>query len=284
MAKLACMTLPYAAHSFERALEGIATAGYKYVSFGLWHLGADVPDESNENAVAELKTLFNRYGLAPVQLIANKQFRPEEPLERAIKRIQLAQELGVREIITVGEGGYKKFPDELMLPEEFEPKHRAFVEQYQRIAEAAANYDVTITIKPHTGNTATAREVMETLKDIGAPNVLGSYDPGNVQFYEGVDAAQDFPQMAAKTLSIIAKDHRGARAQADFPVPGTGDVDFLQIFTDWRAAGGSLAVDGNIVIERVDGQTDDAAVIDERLREARESISTQINEASLPLI
>lgn len=284
MAKLACMTLPYAAHSFERALEGIATAGYKYVSFGLWHLGADVPDESDDNAATQLKALFNRYGLTPVQLIANKQFAPGQPLERAVQRIQLAQELGVREIITVGAGGYKKFPDEMMSPAEFAPIHQAFVEQYQRIAKAAADYDVTITIKPHTGNTATAKEVMETLKDIGAPNVLGSYDPGNVQFYEGVDAAQDFPQMAAKTLSIIAKDHRGARAEADFPVPGTGDVDFLQIFTDWRSAGGDLVVDGNIVIERVDGPTEDADVIDERLRQARESISTLINEASLPLI
>lgn len=284
MAKLACMTLPYAAHSFERALEGIATAGYKYVSFGLWHLGADVPDENNENAATELKALFNRYGLAPVQLIANKQFSPGEPIERAIQRIRLAQELGIREIITVGAGGYRKFPDEMMSAEEFSPIHQAFVEQYQRIAAAAANYDVIITIKPHTGNTATAREVMGTLKDIGAPNVLGSYDPGNVQFYEGVNAAQDFPQMAAKTLSIIAKDHRGERADANFPVPGTGDVDFLQIFTDWRSAGGSLAVDGNIVIERVDGPTDDPAAIDERLREARENISTLINEASLPLI
>lgn len=277
------MTLPYAAHSFERALEGIASAGYKYVSFGLWHLGADVPDESNANAAAELKVLFNRYGLEPVQLIANKQFRPEEPLERAIQRIQLAQELGVREIITVGEGGYKKFPDELLSVEEFAPRHRAFVEQYQRIAQAAANYDVTITIKPHTGNTATATQVMQTLQDIGAPNVLGSYDPGNVQFYEGFNAAQDFPQMAAKTLSIIAKDHRGARAEAVFPVPGTGDVDFVQIFTDWRIAGGDLAVDGNIVIERVDGPTEDATQIDQRIRQAFESVNTLINQAGLPL-
>jgi sugar phosphate isomerase/epimerase len=269
------MTLPYAEYSFERALEGIAATGYKFVSFGLWHEGNDVPDEANPNAVAELKTLFARYDLTPSQIIANKQFAPGEPIERAIQRIQLAQELGVREILTVGESRHGEMSDE-----EFAPKHRAFVEQYQRIAQAAENYDVTITIKPHTGNTATAKDVMQTLREIGAPNVLGCYDPGNVQFYEGVGAARDFPQMAQKCFSIIAKDHRGAQNNLDFPVPGTGDVDFAQIFSDWKKAG-AFVENGNVVIERVDGPTDDAKKVDERMRAARESITALMRQSGL---
>lgn len=248
MVQLACMSLPYAAYPFERALEGISRAGFRFVSFGLPHAGVGVPDEDDAAAGDRLKVLFERYQLQPVQLVANAQFAPGQPLERAVKRIRLAQELGVREILTVGAGGYKRFPDELLPEEEMARRHRDFVEQYQQIAEAAQPYDVTITIKPHTGNTATARDVMKTLEDIGAPNVRGCYDPGNVQFYEGIDSAQDFPQMAESTSSIIAKDHRGARAHLEFPVPGTGDVDFLQIFKDWKAAGGA----GPVVVERVD--------------------------------
>lgn len=280
MAKLACMTLPYTPHSFERALQGIAAAGYKYVSFGLPHAGIDVPDETDADAGAKLKVLFDKYRVQPIQLIANAQFAPGQPLERALKRIQLAQELGIPEIITVGAGGYKKFPDELLPADEMAQKHKAFVEQYQRIAEAALPYDVTITIKPHTGNTATAKEVMQTLSDINAPNVQGSYDPGNVQFYEGVNAAQDFPQMAKSTFSIIAKDHQGARANLDFPIPGTGDVDFLQIFTDWKNAGGG----GNVVIERIDGPGEpNATVIDERVSRSYESVSGLMQQAGLSL-
>ena len=275
MAKLACMTLPYAEYSFERSLEGIASAGYKFVSFGLWHEGNDVPDEADKNAAAELKTLFARYDLTPSQIIANKQFAPGEPIERAVQRIQLAQELGVRELLTVGEGRHGAMSDE-----EFAPKHRAFVEQYQRIAEAAKNYDVTITIKPHTGNTATAKDVMQTLQEIGAPNVLGCYDPGNVQFYEGVNAAQDFPQMAEKCFSIIAKDHRGAQNNLDFPIPGTGDVDFSKIFSDWKNAG-AISDNANVVVERVDGETDDAKKVDERMRAARESLAALMQQAGL---
>lgn len=280
MAKLACMTLPYTPHSFERALEGIAAAGYRYISFGLAHAGNEVPDEEDTDASAKLKVLFERYNVQPVQLIANAQFAPSQPLERALKRIRLAQELNIPEIITVGAGGYKRFPDELLPAEEMAQKHQEFVAQYQRIAEAALPYDVTITIKPHTGNTATAKDVMQTLKDIGAPNVLGCYDPGNVQFYEGINSAQDFPQMAGKTFSIIAKDHRGVRANADFPVPGTGDVDFLQIFKDWKSAGG----DGNVVIERIDGPGEpDAEVIDGRVAQSYQSIAALMQQAGLKL-
>lgn len=272
------MTLPYTPHAFERALEGIAAAGYKYISFGLPHAGQDVPDEEDAQAAAKLKVLFDRFGVQPVQIIANAQFAPGQPLERALKRIRLAQELNIPEIITVGAGGYKKFPDELLPADEMAAKHRAFVEQYQRIAEAAASYDVTITIKPHTGNTATAKEVMQTLSDINAPNVQGCYDPGNVQFYEGVNAAEDFPQMAKSTFSIIAKDHQGARANPDFPVPGTGDVDFLQIFTDWKNAGG----DGNVVIERIDGPGEpNPQIIDERVQKSYASVASLLQQAGL---
>lgn len=280
MAKLACMTLPYTPHSFERALEGIAAAGYRYISFGLAHAGQEVPDEDDKDTGTKLSVLFERYNVQPVQLIANAQFAPGQPLERALKRIQLAQELNIPEIITVGAGGYKSFPDELLPADEMAQKHKEFVEQYQRIAEAALPYDVTITIKPHTGNTATAKDVMATLKDIGAPNVLGCYDPGNVQFYEGVNGAQDFPQMAGSAFSIIAKDHRGERANADFPVPGTGDVDFLQIFKDWKAAGGN----GNVVIERIDGPGEpNTEIIDERVAQSYQSIAGLMQQAGLEL-
>jgi len=33
--QIACMTLPYAAFPFERALKGIASAGYRHVAWGL---------------------------------------------------------------------------------------------------------------------------------------------------------------------------------------------------------------------------------------------------------
>ena len=35
--QIACMTLPYAEFSFERSLEGIRSAGYRYVAWGTRH-------------------------------------------------------------------------------------------------------------------------------------------------------------------------------------------------------------------------------------------------------
>lgn len=278
MVKLGCMTLPYAAYPFERALEGIAAAGFRYVSFGLAHDGVDVPDENDAGAGAKLKALFERYQLQPVQLIANNQFEPGQPLERALKRIHLAQELGIPEILTVGVSSYRRFPHEPIPEEEVASRHRAFVEQYRRIAEAALPYDVTITIKPHTGNTATARDILNTLREIGMPNVQGCYDPGNVEVYEGISSAEDFLLMAHSTYSIIAKDHRGARANLEFPVPGSGDVDFLQIFKSWQPAEATASV----IVERVDVSGAPAAEkVDNVLSQSYKSTSALLEAAGI---
>jgi sugar phosphate isomerase/epimerase len=84
--------------------------------------------------------------------------------------------------------------------------------------------------------------------------------------------------MAKSTFSIIAKDHKGERANADFPIPGNGDVDFVQIFKDWKAAGG----DGTVVIERIDGPGEpNPTVIDERVAASYKSVHGLMQQAGL---
>lgn len=276
MIKLACMTLPYSKLPFERALEGISRAGYRYVAFGLPHAGIDVPDENDDQAIPTLQRLFFKYSLEPVMLIGNQQFKPGEPIERARKRLQTAKSLGIREVISVGAGSYRAFPTELLPIEEYQQKHRDFVQQYQKVAQEAEALDMIVTIKPHTGNTGTASLILDTLEQIGSPFVRASYDPGNVQFYEGISAKEDLRKIAEITYSIIAKDHRGAQANIDFPVPGTGDVDFRAIFHDMKNA--SFA--GNIVVERVDGPAD-PDLIDQRMLESRLSLEQLLQETGL---
>lgn len=129
---------------------------------------------------------------------------------------------------------------------------------------------------PHTGNTETAATIMKTLQQIDRPNVWGSYDPGNVQYYEGINAAEDFPQMAERSYSFIIKDHRGERATQDFPLPGAGDVDFPRIFASLKQAG----FNGNIFVERVaTGFSDPPEVIDQLLAETRIYLEKTLKEA-----
>lgn len=265
MGKIACMTLPYMRFSIERAFEGISRAGYQYVSFGLPHAGADVPVEGNDAEVSKLGKLLEKYELTPVMLICMKPFKYDQPIERAYRRLEFARALDIKEVLSGGVTNYKQFPDELLPQQQYEENNRKFIEHYKRIAEKAEQLGIVITLKPYTGNTATSKELSETIRQIASPNLLPCYDTGNVQFYEGIDAAEDFMNIANTTHSIIAKDHRGGRGNLDFPIPGTGDVNFRKIFKAW-----SQYVDGNgyVIVERADGPPE-PDLIDQRIYESR---------------
>ncbi len=267
--KLACMTLPYMKYSFERSLQGISQAGFRYIAFGLPHVGSDVPDEQDPQAVTKLQRLFDQYGVEPIMLVSTNQLAPGQPIERARQRFETARALGIPELLSLGVWGYQAFPDTPLPEQEIREKSERFAEQFRNVAKLAEEYEITVTLKPHTGNTATASHLIETIASIGSPFVKASYDPGNVHFYEGIDPVRDMGKLPVSQItSFIAKDHRGGRAVNDFPIPGKGDVDFGAMFRYLHAGG----FNGPVVVERVDGTNATAPTLDEldaTIREAR---------------
>lgn len=153
MIKLASMTWQYHELSLERALEGISRAGFRYVALGLPHQGVDVPNEHDESSVETIQALLQKYELEPVMLIANQQFKPGQPLSRAIGRLEAAKALGIKEMLSVGTSSYRKFPDEMFTEEEMAPVNQEFAEHFKIIADEAAARDLLVSLKPHTGNT-----------------------------------------------------------------------------------------------------------------------------------
>lgn len=274
---LASMTWPYREYSLERALEGVAAAGFRYVSLGLPHEGTAPIDDAAPGEAARVKDLLDRFGLTPVTYVCNDALAPSVALDAAQRRMDFLQELGVTEMLTVGTSSYRRFPDEPLPEAEQAQRHAEFVERYRLHGEEAERRGMVITIKPHTGNTATAQVVVDTLADIGSPAVRGSYDPGNVRFYEGVDPALDFPLMVNETVSFVAKDHAGERAFADFPVPGEGDCDFAAMFAELHRSDFA----GPVIVERLDGRGGDltAEQIDARLVQAAQNLGTLLEAA-----
>lgn len=268
---LAAMTLPYSRYEFARALSGIAQAGYRYVAFGLPHAGKPVPADDGPDEAQALAAALERHGLQAVMLVGTAAFEPGQPLERARQRLELARALGAREVLSLGVWGYRKFPDEPLAADELAARSAAFVAHFRQIARLAEEIGVVVTLKPHTGNTATGAVLAETLAAIGSPLVKASYDPGNVRFYEGIEPDEDVGHIAAQTHSLVAKDHRGPRAHADFPIPGEGAVNFPRILAQLRAHGFC----GPVVVERIDGQDRDPLPpeeIDRRLARARRNL------------
>ena len=280
MAKLVCLTLPYAQFPVERAIEGIARAGYTYVGIGWPHQGEDpIGSDPDGGPVRRFLDLCRAGGLTPV--VVGGGISPSDRLQKLKGRIDVAKAIGAEVVQTAGAGGYRRFPNQPLEPPAFEEAHRAFLADMKEAGPYAERMGVVVALKPHTGNTATARHLAALLPEIDCSAVQACYDPGNVHFYEGISPEEDFPLIAERTYEIVAKDHRGPRAEPDFPLPGEGDVDFARIF----AAAGQAGFDGPVVVERVNGTggTFTPEEIDGRILQARENLEGLLGEAGLEL-
>ena len=89
---------------------------------------------------------------------------------------------------------------------------------------------MTITLKPHTGITATAKACIEVTRRIVSDRLQICWDAGNVSFYEGIHPDPDLPDLAPRVKAVCIKDHLGLRGDANFPVPGQGQVDHERMF------------------------------------------------------
>ncbi|QHW33695.1 sugar phosphate isomerase/epimerase [Paenibacillus rhizovicinus] len=276
--KLACMTLPYAAHPFERALEGIARAGYRYVAFGTPHRNASVVDPEDQASVERVRELLTRFGLEPAMLLAHAQMHHTEPVEGALQQIRLAHALGIPEVNALGFWGYHRFPDEPLSAEEYETNSREFAAFFARLAQEAERLGVVVSLKPHTGNTATAKLLRGTVDAIGSPSVKACYDPGNISYYEGLDPLPGFESVVPLLASFIAKDHETGLRRYAFPVPGEGDMPFAAMFRQMAEAGFS----GPVVVEKLDGDGTPLPLeeLDRRVARARTNLERLLVQAS----
>ena len=276
--KIACQTLPYSELPFERAVEGIARAGYKYFAFGVSHQKVETPaPEDSDEKTLEYARMVTDAGMAPVMM-----FRPRAELgtpdsvDPFKRRLDQAALIGVQCVLAWGPWGYKKWPDEPYPPEEWEKLIAPWFEDMRPAAAHAESVGVTIVLKPHTGLTATAAVCRQTIERIGSPAVAVCYDGGNVHFYEGVDPVEDIKLCADITKAICAKDHVGERANPLFPCIGDGDVSHEGMLRVLKPFG----FDGPVAVERFEGPYKKSEMtpeqMDELARQAREHLEAAV--------
>ena len=137
---------------------------------------------------------------------------------------------------------------------------------------------VTITLKPHTGITATAAACLKVVKSIVSDRFKICWDAGNVSFYEGINPDPDLPDLAPCVKAVCIKDHLGGRAEANFPMPGSGQIDHELMFRTLFAGGFS----GPLALERVDGKGGPvtAEIVDERIAAAYNFLSPLLEKTA----
>jgi len=214
--------LPYRLYPFERALQGIQSAGYEFVAWGTTHRAAgetqDTPLLPKDASPKEAKTLADRcrdLGLTPLMMFS--EIYPEAPDAVAVltDRIRQASAAGVPQVLTFGhsEGASR----------------RLWVERLRALGGIARDCGVTLVVKQH-GETGQA--IGEIVREVADEGVRVNYDAGNVMDYTKgkVDPLEDIKHCPELIRSFCIKDHRMFPANEDCG-PGLGEIDHYRLLS-----------------------------------------------------
>lgn len=217
--QIACMTLPYSAFPLARALEGIRSAGYRYVAWGTTHEEPDgrvpvMPADAPPQKARELAKRCRDLGLEPLMMFS--MIYPEDPKAVPVltQRIKQASAAGIPQVLTFGhtQGGNRKL----------------WVERFRLLAPIARDHRVMIVVKQHGGSTGTGEACAEIVREVNDPVVMVNYDAGNVMDYLNLDPIPDIQKCAAAVRSFCIKDHRNWPKDEDCG-PGLGEIDHYRL-------------------------------------------------------
>ena len=269
---LSCGTLSYRQESLQRALEGIARAGFQWVEIGCVcgyceHITPETMDAADadqlEDQVAglglKIASIAGHVDLKYPLLgkgaeIARQGFdllraRIELPAicrwassTRASARTQDAAEL---------DNFYRDFDDLLQFAE-------------QR--------GVKIGLESHAGLTETAVATLALCQRMGRAGLGVNYDPGNVHYFTGLDPVADLAACRGEIgdwlIHVHIKDHRGGKGTWDFPPLGKGDVDLRAVAAILKQIGYQGPCSLEIEFRGPDSQDPSAEIIDRGVAES----------------
>jgi L-ribulose-5-phosphate 3-epimerase len=112
------------------------------------------------------------------------------------------------------------------------PKHTGVskevaYERLRRVGDIAKKHDVIVALETHPDLGVNAEAHLETMRRVNHPNVRVNFDTGNITYYnKGLDAVAELKKVIDYVATVEVKDHNGRYMDWNFPVLGTGVVDF----------------------------------------------------------
>lgn len=268
--KLGVNASMYGVLPLDQAMAHIRQAGYRYICIGRAHAGEviyspELPKSERTRMLRRIRDL----GVEPTMSLGGfaAELESDGGLEKYIAQLDLCADYEIPVMVGGGPWYYTNFPNLPKRQWDWLPEVSRFCNGLEQAARHAESVGVTITLKPHTGITARARDCMQLVTRIASPRLKIAWDAGNVSFYEGVYPDPDLPDLAPEVKAVCIKDHLGLRGDENFPVPGQGQVDHELMFRTLYGAGFT----GPLEIERVDGRDRGKLapeIIDERLTAA----------------
>ncbi|MSR59102.1 MAG: sugar phosphate isomerase/epimerase [Planctomycetaceae bacterium] len=265
--QVACMTLPYAQFPLERALQGIQSAGYKFVAWGTTHRNRDERDEpvmavdAPPDRARELARRCRDLGLEPLMMFSMIYPEHDDAEKIFTQRIKQAAAAGIPQILTFGhtEGD----------------RQTVWVERFRRLAPIAVDKGVTIVVKQHGGTTGTGEACARIIREVRHASIRLNYDAGNVMDYLDVDPLPDLKACADLVHSFCIKDHRNWPRDEDCG-PGYGEIDHYRLLAPLAFTGRKLPLCCENIFAPLVRRPTDPAQIDTLARRAREFLETVI--------
>jgi len=246
-----------AAFTLERALQGIAGVGLKYVELVAIpgycpHL---TPESMGSEEIDALVALLQQYDLRVSVINVAADLTTGSGVQLLGHTMRVARALGVSTIVThveqtETEGGAARFRQ--LLPE---------------ILDLAQNFGTTIALETHGGLVTTGTQGLEFLKEVGSGSLKMTYDMANVVYYGGMLPEADLSKMKDDIGAYIGHVHLKDKAnmklrEYDFPPFGEGILDFAAVVGLLEEGG----YEGHMSLEvELDGAPDSPERVDEAL-------------------
>jgi len=218
--QLGCTTNSYCKFPFERALQGIAESGLKFVEIAAVpvHCEHVKPELMDKKQFKELKSMIENYGLKPMSIGGHSDLTTDNGVELFKKRIDLAVEMEVC-IVNTAAGEIKTKADE-----------ESFFQNMKAVCKYLEEREIIAALECHGGIVGTGKECRKTVERIGSENVKINYDPANVIFYEGANPEEDIMDVVDYIAHFHIKDKLEDKGVWNFPAIGEGYINFRTLF------------------------------------------------------
>ena len=248
--QIGCWTRPWAKHEYRVAMDAVAEAGFKYISF----TGA--------------KTTTGRV-IAPKTTLAESEQVGHDARQRGL---EITYVYGGGLPLHTGTDSLRRMIDNCAAAggRAVVVAHLGDERTYDRHCEAiadccdyAAQRQVAIVLKPHGGLSGTGPLCRKTIQRVGHKSFTLLYDPGNIFYYSDgeLDPVEDAATVDGLVTGMSVKDYCHPKNVAI--TPGTGQVDFPALMA--RLARGGFT-HGPLVVETLAPGDPD-----QTLREARKA-------------
>lgn len=233
--RVGCNTAGYLRESLDRALDGIAAEGIRYIEFGsiLGYIEHLIPSRMSREDTRALLDALTARELVALSVSAGADLATEAGYEFIDAWLTYAPQIGVQ-FINTGSGPCAD-PD----------RRAAVVDNLRRLAPTADRQRVYVALETQDDVTVDGEAAARLLADVGSDWVCLNLDAANMLYWQGTDPLSEINQLAPHIRHVHVKDKVGGKGKYDFPPVGQGEIDWSAILRALFAAG----FDGPLVLD-----------------------------------